>query len=120
MSGDSVLPRRYQFILEAITLASVIVVADLLIGFLILIAAAGASYFLMVSNTLMIEFGAMLILGGCLMARQPLVDEKRYDTLGKPTRAWRFALLGRQVLLISVFVLLFALLFALVDMGFGL
>jgi len=113
------LPGRYQFILEAIAISSVIVVVDLLFALLILIGLAGASLFLVVSNALTIEFGAMLIIGGCLMARQPLVDEKRYDSAGKPTAAWRFALLGKQVLLSSIFLLLFGLLFALAQVGLG-
>ena len=114
------MPGRYQFILEAIAIASVIIVVDLLFGLFTMLVLAGVSLFLVVSNALMIEFGAMLIIGGCLMARQPLMDEKRYDSSGKPSTAWRFALLGKQVLLSSIFLLLFALLFALVQIGLGL
>lgn len=107
--------RRYQFVFEALAIASIIVVADLLLGLVVLLVVAGASLFVIASNILTVEFGAMLILGGCLMARQPLIDEKRHDSSGKPTRAWKLALWGRQVLLCSVFVLLFALVFALLE-----
>jgi hypothetical protein len=113
------MPARYRFILEALAIASVIIVVDLLFGLVVLLGLANASLFLVVSNALTIEFGAMLIIGGCLMARQPLMDEKRYDSSGKPTAAWRFALLGKQVLLSSIFLLLFALMFALAQVGLG-
>jgi len=94
-------------------------VIDLLFGLILLFGFPGASLFVLVSNVLVIEFGAMLILGGCLMARQPLVDELRYDNAGKPTKAWRLAVQGRQILLSSIFVLLFALLFVLVENSLG-
>lgn len=110
---------RYQFVFEAIAVSSVIVVVDLLLGFILLFAFAGVSVFLIVSNALTVEFGGMLIVGGCLMARQPLVDEQRYDSSGKPTTAWRHAVVGRQVLVSSVFVLLFAILFALLETTSG-
>lgn len=65
-----------------------------------------------VSNFLVLEFAVLLILGGCLMARQPLEDKGRFDASGKPSMSWRMAIYGRELLTTSVFVLVFSLLFA--------
>jgi hypothetical protein len=52
-----------------------------------------------------LEFGVLLVLGACMMSRQPLDDDKRYDDDGNPTKTWYYALIGQKVILISLFLL---------------
>jgi hypothetical protein len=94
-------------------LASVFVIADLMIAFAAVAIQGTGSFLQHASNLLILEFGIMLVAGGCLMSRQPLEDKKRYDSSGKPTTSWEIALLGREILVSSMFVLIFSILLAL-------
>ncbi len=74
--------------------------------------------FFTAANLSIPEFGVMLILGACLMSRQPLDDEKRFDTEGNPTRSWRFALVGKRILITSIILLAFSGLFYILGLVF--
>ena len=106
------LASKYVFIFETMALASVLIVIDLIVGLALFLGLGTGSLFHNASNLLILEFGIMLIVGGCLMARQPLEDEARYDASGNPTASWQVALVGRKILISSVYVLLFSILFA--------
>ncbi len=106
---------RKHFILGAMTLASVLAVLDILLALLLLAAFGNVSVFHMASNFLFMEFAGMLIIGGCLMAREPLEDSKRYDDNGNPVMSWRAALKGRKLLGASFFVLVMCGLFVVIG-----
>jgi len=102
-------------ILESLTLSSILAVFDVLIGLLLFLFNNEVSVFYTAANFLILEFGALLILGGCLMSRQPLEDEKRYDESGQPVTTWKLALIGKKLLITSLFVVLFGLLFGILS-----
>ena len=86
------MPLISRTILVALTIASVLAVINLFVAFVfflvnpaILVLSSAASY-------MILEFGVMLILGSCMMARQPLDDKKRLDKDGNPVSAWKWAL----------------------------
>ncbi len=106
---------KKQFILGTMTLASVLAGLDILLAFLLLVAFGNVSIFYTASNFLFAEFAGMLIIGGCLMARQPLEDSKRYDDTGNPVKSWRGALMGRKLLGASLFVLVLSGLFGILG-----
>ncbi|MFW9803988.1 MAG: hypothetical protein ACFFFC_15100 [Candidatus Thorarchaeota archaeon] len=60
-----------------------------------------------------------LLFGGCLLARMPLVDEKRYNPDGTPLPSWRRALLGYRLVLASFILFLYGLLFTFVGVFLG-
>ncbi len=100
------MPLISRTIIESLAIASMLVVIDLFVAFIfflvnpaILVLPSAASY-------MILEFGVMLILGSCMMARQPLDDDKRLDKDGNQVLAWKWALKGKKVLISSVFVLL--------------
>ncbi|MCK5152195.1 MAG: hypothetical protein KAQ65_10150 [Candidatus Thorarchaeota archaeon] len=99
------MPLISRTIIESLAIASILAVISLFVAFIfylgnqtILVLPSAASY-------MILEFGVMLILGSCLMARQPLDDDKRLDKDGNPVTAWKWAIRGRMVLVSSVFVL---------------
>ena len=102
---------QYNTIINSMAIATIITVTDILIGFIAFFLIVGVLIFYVVSNLLIIEFAVMLILGSCLLARQPLNDENRFDENGNPTSAWRIALLGKRIMMSSLFVAMFAVLF---------
>ncbi|MBS3795412.1 MAG: hypothetical protein KGY80_10965 [Candidatus Thorarchaeota archaeon] len=102
-------------ILEAISWASLLSVVTMLFMLFPFLLIGLPGYFSGISNLLLLEFGIMLLIGGCLMGRQPLHDGDRYDSEGKPVDSWRRALIGRKALIASLFVLLLAGVFYLLD-----
>ena len=100
--------KTIQSIQESLSIASAIVMIDVIIAMLIAIADPTVSLFSTTSIYLILEFGVMLILGACLMARQPLEDEKRFDNQGLPVRSWLWAMRGKKILVASIYVLMFA------------
>ncbi len=106
---------KKHLILGAMTLASVLAVLDILLALLLLVAFGNVSVFYTASNFLFTEFAGMLIIGGCLMAREPLEDSKRYDDTGNPVKSLRAALMGRKLLVASLFVLVLSGLFGILG-----
>ncbi len=102
-------------LLESLAFSSILAIITIGISFPVLFFVEAASIFGLVSNLLLLEFASLLIVGGCLMARQPLEDDKRFDSSGEPVAAWRWALRGRLLLIMSIFVLLYAILFGLIS-----
>ena len=102
------MPLSFQSILEPFIIASMITMIDLIIAMITTMTDPTVSLFFTVSAYLILEFGVMLILGTCFMARQPLEVEKRFDEYGSPVRSWIWAMRGKKVLFASIFVLIFA------------
>ncbi len=99
-------------------IASILAFINIIIALAIHIATSTNFDFFTAANLMIPEFGVMLIIGACLMARQPLEDEKRYDEDGNPTKSWRFAIIGRKILLASVFLLAFSGVFFILGLVF--
>jgi len=62
-----------------------------------------------------LELGLLLIVGGCMMSRQPLENKGRYNEDGNVTTAWKMALIGRQMLLTALILFLYAAIVALAS-----
>lgn len=102
------MPIAIRTVLEPLGVASIIAIINLFIAMIITIVDPTVSLFMSASAYLFLEFGVMLILGACFMARQPLEVDKRYDKEGLPVRSWIWAMRGKKVLVVSIFVLMFA------------
>lgn len=102
------MPIAIRSILEPLGIAIAIAMIDVIVAMIIAITDPTVSLFLTTSVYLILEFGAMLILGACFMGRQPLEDDKRFDKHGVPVRSWIWAMRGKKVLISSIFVLMFA------------
>ncbi len=102
---------RLSEIQFSLAIATILVSVDIGIAFVMLLIYINYSAFYVISTLLILEFGIMLILGALLMSRQPLDEAKRYDDEGNPVQSWKIALIGRSVLMSSLFVLAFAALF---------
>ena len=102
---------RTKLLLETWILASVLAFINFILALVIHIATATNFDFFTATNFMIPEFGGMLIFGACLMSRQPLEERKRFDADGNPTKSWKYAILGKKILLASVFLLAFSGLF---------
>ena len=102
-------------ILESLTYSSFLAVIDIAIGFILFLLNNEVSVFYTTANFLILEFGVFLILGGCLLSRQPLEDEKRYNETGEPVTTWKLAMIGKKLLISSVFLILLAMLFGVLS-----
>ncbi|MFW9768996.1 MAG: hypothetical protein ACFFF9_14320 [Candidatus Thorarchaeota archaeon] len=109
---------RTKLLLQTWVIASVLAFINLIIALIIHIATTTNFDFFTAANFMIPEFGLMLIAGSCLMSRQPLEDDKRYDAEGNPVKSWRYALLGRNILIASVFLLAFSGLFFILGVVF--
>ena len=109
---------RSKLLIETWILASLLALINVIIALTIHIATVTNFDFFTAANIMIPEFGVMLIVGACLMGRQPLDNEKRYDAEGNPTKSWRFALIGKKILITSVFLLAFTGLFFLLGLAF--
>ena len=99
-------------------IASFLAFLNIIIALVIHITTSTNFDFFTSANLMIPEFGVMLIIGACLMGRQPLDDEKRYDEDGNPTRSWKYAIIGKKILLASVFLLAFTGLFIILGLVF--
>ena len=109
---------RSKLLFETWIISSFLAFINVIIALTIHIAVMTNFDFFTAANMMIPEFGVMLTLGSCLMSRQPLDDEKRFDAEGNPTRSWKYALLGKKVLIASIFLLAFSGLFYLLGLVF--
>ncbi|MHA1948429.1 MAG: hypothetical protein ACXAAO_07010 [Candidatus Thorarchaeota archaeon] len=109
---------RSKLLLETWILASVLAFINMIIALAIHIGTATNFDFITAANFMIPEFGVMLIVGACLMSRQPLDDSKRHDADGLPTKSWKAAVLGKKILIASVFLLAFGGLFFFLGIWF--
>ena len=106
---------RSRLVLESLTAASILAVISIVAGFIGYLVDSGIEMLTTATAILFVAFAIMLILGGCMMAREPLDDAKKYDADGKPVAAWRITLIGRKILLAGVFTFVFSFLFFILD-----
>ncbi len=109
---------RTELLRGTLIIASFLAFLNIIIALAIHISTSTNFDFFTAANLMIPEFGVMLIIGACLMARQPLEDEKRYDEEGNPTKSWEYAMIGKKILLASVFLLAFTGLFFILGMVF--
>jgi hypothetical protein len=88
-------------------------ILDLVVGFTVAVLAPPLLTSTVAEAGAFFEVGLLLIVGGCLMARQPLENKGRYTEDGTITSAWRIALIGRQMLLAALILFLYAAIVAL-------
>ncbi len=106
-----VLARYSVFLLRPLALSSLLAIIDLALVLPVFFLIGPFMVLGLASNLLFVEFGGSLVIGGCLMARQPLEDEKRYNDQGEAVASWRWALRGRLLMVVAIFLLLYAALF---------
>ena len=92
---------------KGLLLATILMCVDLAIGFVSTILFQVLLTAVTVGTWGFIELGVLLIVGGCLMSRQPLENSARYDKDGEPTTAWKMARIGRQLLFAAVFIFIY-------------
>ncbi|MFW9805833.1 MAG: hypothetical protein ACFFFK_03830 [Candidatus Thorarchaeota archaeon] len=109
---------RSALLLETWIIASLLAFINAIIALMIHIATATSFDFFTAANFMIPEFGVMLILGSCLMSRQPLDDSKRYDNEGNPTKSWKYTQYGKKVFIASIFLLAFSGMFYLLGIAF--
>ncbi len=97
------------------TISSLITVIDIIIAFTFSMLTLTAFSFFDVATILIPEFGVLLIVGSCMMARDPLEDERRHNADGSPVRAWKYTLIGREVLLVAAVLFVLMILFTLLG-----
>jgi len=107
-----------KLLFETWIISSMLALINLIVALAIHMITATYFDFFTASNLMLPEFGVMLLLGACLMSRQPLDETKRYDSEGNATRSWRYTLLGKKTLLASIFLLAFGGLFYLLGLAF--
>ncbi|TFG33157.1 hypothetical protein EU527_08675 [Candidatus Thorarchaeota archaeon] len=107
-----------KLLFETWIISSTLALINIIVALAIHITTGTNFDFFTPSNLMIPEFGVMLVLGACLMSRQPLDDAKRYDSEGNPTKSWRYALLGKKIILASFFLLAFIGLFYLLGLVF--
>ncbi|MCF2136519.1 MAG: hypothetical protein K9W43_04680 [Candidatus Thorarchaeota archaeon] len=95
------------YILRPAAYASVLLTVNIIVASFLFLFDVILNLFTAVANLTVFEFALFLILGSCLMSRQPLDDSKRYDSSGAPSKSWAMYLLGRDTLLTGVFILMF-------------
>ncbi|MCJ7818079.1 MAG: hypothetical protein MUP60_04450 [Candidatus Thorarchaeota archaeon] len=83
-------------------------IINLLIGFIATIVLATPMTGSVSAGGAFLEMGILLMIGGCLMSRQPLKDDDRHTEDGSPTSAWKMALIGRQIIFTGFFLFLYA------------
>jgi hypothetical protein len=98
---------RSKTLLETWIIVSLLAFTNVIVALTIHLFTATPFDFFTAANLMVPEFGTMLLLGACLMSRQPLDDEKRFDKEGNPTKSWRYALLGKRIFLASFLLLAF-------------
>ncbi len=93
-------------------LATALMILNLVVGLAAAIFAPPTIASSVAGGGAFLEVGVLLIGGGCMMARQPLENKDRYTEDGNITTAWKIARIGRQMLLASVILFLYAALVA--------
>jgi len=90
-------------------IAGIILGIDFVVGLLGLLIVPQFDLLTFVAGVSLFEFGVLMIIGGCLAAREPLDDAKRYDSGGKPVRSHTMAMTGKRLLLVGLFLFLYGL-----------
>ena len=105
----------HRFIAEVMAITAFIIVINLVGVFIFAVFNQSAFSLTLVSNLLFFELAFLFVVGGCLMSRQPLDEEKRYDENDNPVITWKLAIWGKRIIMIAVLLLVFTIAFALSD-----
>ena len=89
---------------RGLLLATALMSINLVIGLIATILSQSLQVSMITGSLGFVELGVFLIIGGCLVSRQPLEDLARYEENGEPTSAWKRTRIGRQ-LLVAAFML---------------
>ena len=100
---------------EVMVLTSFLIVIDIILSLIISVTVQVPFSISAVAILMIPEFGVMFIVGGCLMARQPLKDEDRFDMEGIMVRSWRYAIVGKKMMFSAFLLFIFAALFTLIG-----
>lgn len=100
---------------RGLLIATVLMTINLAIGFAVTIVSEELYMSLIANGGAFIEIAVLLIVGGCLMSRQPLQDMGRLEEDGSYSSAWRIALYGRQMLLAAMILFLYLMILSLVG-----
>ncbi|MFX0108029.1 MAG: hypothetical protein ACFE7R_07085 [Candidatus Hodarchaeota archaeon] len=95
-----------MLIITVVALISAIAIPEILFS---QIAAGGG----------ILGMGLLLIVGGCLMARQPMRDEDRFNPDGSASTQWKMALIGRQLLFAALILFLYGMLLSIAGSLLG-
>ncbi|TFH00161.1 hypothetical protein E4H12_00140 [Candidatus Thorarchaeota archaeon] len=98
---------QQQEIERALLLATALMSVNLFIGFISLLILQTVLVSTIAGGGAFLEFGFLLIIGSCLMSRQPLENKDRYNEDGTLTKAWRFALFGQRLMFAALFLFLY-------------
>lgn len=101
---------------RAILLASALMSLNLLVGFISSIVSNAILMSTIAAAAAFLEFGILLILGSCLLSRQPLENRDRYNEDGSHTTSYRVSLIGKQMLIAAIFLFLYSILITIVAM----
>ncbi len=94
---------RSKLLLDTWLITTLLALFNILITLIFHIFTASSFDFYTATIPCILEFGLLLLVGACLMSRQPLDDDKRYDEEGNATKSWEYTLFGQKALLMSVF-----------------
>ena len=95
---------RRDEILKALNITILLTIINVVMGVLWIFVDNTSLISLTATGFGFLEFAIFLIVGACLMARDPLNEEDRLDEFGMPTRGYKMVLFGR-VLMISAMLL---------------
>ncbi len=88
-------------------IAALIVGTDFAAGLIGLLLLPGFELFGFVSGISILEFGVLILMGGCLGLREPLDESHRYDDEGRAVLSYKLAVTGRRLVLVGLFVFLY-------------
>ncbi|MFW9887639.1 MAG: hypothetical protein ACFFER_05615 [Candidatus Thorarchaeota archaeon] len=104
---------------QSFILATFLLLFDVVLAVAVSIIAQAPIVSYVAASIAFIEIGVLLVVGGCLMARQPLDTKDRYTSDGTPTYGWRIAVIGRRLLVAAVFLFPYAGLLSLIGLAIG-
>ncbi|MFW9808674.1 MAG: hypothetical protein ACFFE6_04745 [Candidatus Thorarchaeota archaeon] len=100
---------------RGLLLATVLMTINLGIGLIATIILQELYMSMIASGGAFLEIAILLIVGACLMSRQPLHNKDRYNADGSASSAWRLTLYGRQMLFAAAILFLYLMVLGLVG-----
>ena len=94
-------------ILKALKITIILVIINIIIGFIWILV----DNLSLISSTAtaigFLELALFLISGACLLARDPINEDDRFDEVGQPTTGFKMVLYGRILLISAILLFLF-------------
>ena len=100
-------------ILKALKITIILTIINIIMGVIWILVDSTSQVSSTSTGIGFLELAIFLIVGACLMARDPLKEEERFDEVGMPTTGFKMVLYGR-ILLISAMLLFLMMAFLLV------